>query len=78
MHPSAIVDPRAELGRDVTVGPYSVVGANVTLGDGCRLYHQVTIEGHTTVGPGCSFYPGAIIGLQPQDLKYCGEETRLE
>ena len=78
IHPSAVVDPRAELGRDVVVGPYSVVGANVQLGDGCRLHHQVTIEGHTTVGPGCSFYPGAIIGLQPQDLKYRGEETRLE
>ncbi len=78
IHPTAIVDPRAELGRDVSVGPYCVVGPNVELGDGCRLHHQVTIDGHTRVGPGCEFFPGAALGLRPQDLKYRGEPTRLE
>ena len=78
IHPTAVVDPRAELGGDVFVGPYCVVGRHVELGDGCRLHHQVTIAGHTRVGPGCEFFPGALIGLRPQDLKYRGEATRLE
>lgn len=78
VHPTAIIDSGAELGRDVTVGPYCVVGGEVALGDGCRLHHQVTIAGRTTVGPGCEFFPGAVIGMRPQDLKYRGEPTRLE
>ncbi len=78
IHPTALVDPRAELGRDVFVGPYCVVGPHVELGDGCRLHHQVTIAGHTRVGPGCEFFPTAVIGMKPQDLKYRGEHTRLE
>ena len=78
IHPTAIVDPRAELGGKVTVGPYCLVGGGVRLGDGCRLQSRVTIEGDTTVGPGCQFFPGAVIGTQPQDLKYRGEPTRLE
>ena len=78
IHPTAIVDPRAELGGEVTVGPYCLVGGGVRLGDGCRLHSRVTIEGDTTVGPGCQFFPGAVIGTQPQDLKYRGEPTRLE
>jgi UDP-N-acetylglucosamine acyltransferase len=78
IHPTAIVDPRAELGRNVTVGPYCLLGGGVELGDGCRLHNQVTIAGNTVVGPGCEFFPGAVIGMQPQDLKYRGEPTRLE
>lgn len=78
IHSTAIVESGAELGRDVVVGPYCVVGGEVELGDGCRLHHQVTIAGHTRVGPGCEFFPGAVIGMRPQDLKYRGEATRLE
>ncbi|MFQ5490995.1 MAG: acyl-ACP--UDP-N-acetylglucosamine O-acyltransferase [Phycisphaerae bacterium] len=78
IHPTALVDPRAELGDDVVIGPYCVVGPDVRLGDGCRLHHQVTLTGHTTVGKGCEFFPGVMIGLKPQDLKYRGEPTRVE
>ncbi|HUU85265.1 MAG TPA: acyl-ACP--UDP-N-acetylglucosamine O-acyltransferase [Phycisphaerae bacterium] len=78
IHPSAIVDPRAELGRGVIIGPYCVISGGVQVGDGCHLHHQVTIDGHTKVGPGCEFFPGAVIGMKPQDLKYRGEPTRLE
>jgi len=78
IHPTAVVHRRAELGEDVFIGPYSVVDAGVRLGDGCRLHNQVTIQGHTTVGAGCEFFPGAVIGAKPQDLKYRGELTRLE
>jgi len=78
IHPTAVVDPGAELGRDVRVGPYCVVGREVELGDGCHLHAQVVIDGNTAIGPGCRFFPGAIIGLAPQDLKYRGEPTRLQ
>jgi UDP-N-acetylglucosamine acyltransferase len=78
IHPTAIVHPGARLGRNVDVGAYSVIGPNVTLGDGCRVHHHVTIEGHTTLGAGCEVFPGAVLGMPPQDLKYKGELTRLE
>jgi len=77
IHPSAIVDPRAQLGRDVEIGAYTVVGPEVTLGDGCRLHHHAIVEGCTTLGKGCQVFPQAVLGMQPQDLKYQGEKTRL-
>ena len=78
IHPTAIVNRSAELGRDVDIGPYCVVGAHVAIGDGCRLHHGVTLTGHTTIGPRCEIYPQAVLGLPPQDLKFEGEKTRLE
>jgi UDP-N-acetylglucosamine acyltransferase len=78
IHPSAIVERGAEIGRDVEIGPYSVVGSNVVLGDGCRLHHHATVVGHTTLGPKCEVYPQAILGTPPQDLKFRGERTTLE
>ncbi len=78
IHETAIIHRRAELGEDVSVGPYSVVGPSVQLGDGCCVHNQVTIEGTTIVGPNCEFFPGAVIGARPQDLKYRGEPTRVE
>ncbi|HEY3246414.1 MAG TPA: acyl-ACP--UDP-N-acetylglucosamine O-acyltransferase [Phycisphaerae bacterium] len=78
IHRTAIVDPGARLGRDVSVGAYSVIGPYVTLGDGCRIYNHVTLAGHTTLGAQCQAFPGAALGLPPQDLKYKGELTRLE
>jgi len=78
IHPTAIVDPEAQLGHDVEIGAYSVVGPRVVLGDGCKVHHHVTVDGHTVLGEGCEVYPQAVIGLQPQDLKYQGEQTRLE
>jgi len=78
IHPTAIVSPGAEIGRDVEIGPFCVVGPHVVLGDGCKLRHQVTIEGHTTLGEGCEVYPQAVLGTPPQDIKYRGERTTLE
>ncbi len=78
IHPTALVAPGAQLGENVYVGPYSLVGPNVVLGDGCRLHHRVTIDGYTTVGSDCEFFPNAVIGMSPQDLKYRGEKTFLE
>jgi UDP-N-acetylglucosamine acyltransferase len=78
IHPSAIIDPRVELGESVEVGPYCVIGAGVELGDGCRLHHHVSLAGPAKIGPGNEFYPFACIGGRTQDLKYVGEPTYLE
>lgn len=78
IHPTAIVDPKAQLGDGCEVGPYSVIGANVKLGIGCRLHSHVVIDGVTTVGARCEFFPFACIGLKTQDLKWKGGSCRLE
>ncbi|SDG90875.1 acyl-ACP--UDP-N-acetylglucosamine O-acyltransferase [Roseospirillum parvum] len=78
IHATALVDPAAELAPDVTVGPYCVVGPEVRLAAGVRLMSHVVVEGRTSIGPGCHVYPFASIGHAPQDLKYRGEDSRLE
>lgn len=78
VHPTAIVSPGARLGRDVEVGAYSFVGPDVVLGDGCRIHHHATVDGHTSLGERCEVYPQAVLGTPPQDLKYRGERTTLE
>src|ERR1700724_1792762 len=78
IHPTAIVDPKAELGSGTTVGPYCVIGRDVILGDNCWLQHHVTLEGPMRAGAGNKFYAYCSIGQQSQDLKYTGEPTYLE
>lgn len=78
IHPTAIVSPKAELGRNVRIGPYCIVGANVELGDDCVLHSHVVLEGHAKFGRGNEFFPFAAIGGKTQDLKYKGEPTYLE
>jgi UDP-N-acetylglucosamine acyltransferase len=78
IHPSAIVDPGAQLGERVEIGPFCLVGRDVALDDGVRLISHVVIAGHTAIGPNSHVYPFASIGHQPQDLKYRGEVSRLE
>lgn len=77
IHPLAHVDPKAELGCDVTIGPFCCVGAGVTLGDGCVLHEHVTLQGPSSFGPRNTFYPNCVLGAPPQDLKYRGGPTRL-
>ena len=78
VHPTAIVDPRAKVPVSCAVGPYCVVGADVELGENCRLLSHVTIEGPTKIGADNSFFPYGAIGMAPQDVTYKGEPTRLE
>lgn len=78
VHPTAIVESGAVLGRGVTIGPYAVVGPNVVLGDGCRIHNHATVTGNTTLGGGCEVFPQAVLGMPPQDLKFTGERTTLE
>ncbi|MHC4696345.1 MAG: acyl-ACP--UDP-N-acetylglucosamine O-acyltransferase [Planctomycetota bacterium] len=78
IHATAIVEPGAQLGRNVEIGPLSYVGPNVVLGEGCKLHHHSSVEGYTTLGEGCEVFPQAALGLPPQDIKYGGERTTLE
>lgn len=78
IHASAHIDPTAVIGRDVHIGPNCVVEAGVVLGEGCRLHNNVTIGPRTRCGARNEFYPGAIIGMPPQDLKYRGGDTCVE
>jgi UDP-N-acetylglucosamine acyltransferase len=77
VHPSAIIDEGAELGDGVLVGPYSIVGPGVRIGAGTRLASHVLVERDTEIGEECTISHGAVLGTDPQDLKYAGEPTRL-
>ena len=78
IHPTAIVAAGAHLGVDVAIGPYSVVGPDVQVGDRCVIKAHVVIEGHTRIGAGCVVFPFASLGQQTQDLKYKGGLTSVE
>ncbi len=78
IHPTAIIDPGAELGDGLVIGPYCVIGAGVRLGDGCRLHNHVTLAGPGEFGKDNEFFPYASIGQRSQDLKYVGEPTHLQ
>jgi len=73
----AVVHPEAVLGDDVFVGPFCVVGGEVTLGDRTRLESHVVIDGRVTLGPDNTVAPFASLGGPPQDLKYAGESTSV-
>lgn len=77
IHPSAVVDPRAQLGRQVRIGPFCYVGPDVVLGDGCLLHPHATLLGPATFGVNNEVYPYCTLGAAPQDLKYKGGPTRL-
>ena len=77
IHPTAIVAPGATLAEDVSIGPYCVVGEEVVLGAGVTLIAHIVVDGRTTIGEKTRIFPFASIGLEPQDLKYRGEKSRL-
>lgn len=75
--PTATVDKKAELANDVEIGPGCCIGPDVEIGPGTRLIANVTVLGHTVIGPGNTIYPSCVLGAAPQDLKYEGTPTRL-
>jgi len=78
IHPTALIDPTAELGTDVVVGPWAIVGPRVTVGDRCQLGPRVRLQCNARIGPAVRIGDGSIIGGDPQDVKYADEETWVE
>lgn len=78
VHPSAIIDPRAELADSVSVGPYAVIGAGVRIGAKTKIGAHSVLEGPATIGESNNIYPFATLGTAPQDLKYQGAPTLLK
>jgi UDP-N-acetylglucosamine acyltransferase len=78
IHPTAIIDPKARVPESCTIGPYCVIGAEVELGEDCRLVSHVAIQGPTKIGKNNRVFPFAALGMDPQDVSYHGEPTRLE
>jgi len=78
VHPTAIIDKCAKGAASCQVGPYCVIGADVELGENCRLISHVAIEGPAKIGSHNVFFPFAAIGMAPQDVTYKGEPTGLE
>lgn len=77
IHPTAIVDPQAELDNDVEIGAYSMVGAGVRIGKGSKIHSHVVVQGRTILGEANVIFPFATVGSVPQDLKYQGEPSEL-
>jgi len=78
IHPSAIIDPSAQIADDVTIGAYSIIGADVVIGSGCQIAPHVVIKGSATIGKNNRIFQFATIGEDCQDKKYHGERTFLE
>ena len=78
IHQTAIIDSKAKLHSSVKIGPYSVVGPNVEIDENTEVQSHVSIVGNTKIGKNNKIYPFASIGNDPQDLKFQGEETKLE
>ncbi len=77
IHSSALVDPKAQLADDVTVGAFSIIGPDIVIGSGTEVGPHVVIAGQTTIGEANRFAPFCSIGGPPQDKKYAGEPTSL-
>ncbi|AVY92663.1 MULTISPECIES: acyl-ACP--UDP-N-acetylglucosamine O-acyltransferase [Microvirgula] len=78
IHPTALIDPAAQIDTDVEIGAYAVIGPHVSVGKGSKIGHHTVVEGHTRIGENNTVFPFASLGQAPQDKKYAGEETRLE
>ena len=78
IHQTAIIDPKAEIGSDVEIGPYSIINKNVSIGSKTVIGPHVIIEPYVSIGPDCHIFQYAAIGAVPQSLKFSGEETYVK
>src|SRR5215472_8634776 len=78
VHPTAIIDPAAKVPSSCRIGPYCVIGPGVEMGEHCELMSHVVLGGPMRMGSHNRMFPFASVGLEPQDLKFKGEQTRLE
>lgn len=74
IHKTAVIHPKARVGKNVIVAPYAVIGENVSLGDDVEVGSFCVMEGHTAIGKACRFFTGAVIGSIPQDKKFSKTE----
>jgi len=77
IHPQAIVNLKADLGNDVSVGPFAIIENEVAIGEGTSIGAHAVIASGTTIGENCKIYSGAVLGTEPQDLKFGNEKTYL-
>lgn len=77
IHPTAIIADGAEIGENVTIGAFCCIGQNVKIGNNTIIHQSVIIDGYTQIGSGNQFFPGAVIGMSPQQIRYAGEVSRL-
>lgn len=78
VHPTAIIDPTAELGENVTVGPYTIIKEDTRIGNNTIIGPHVVVDQYTSIGSDCEIFQYASVGAAPQDLKYTGEKTYLK
>ena len=78
IHKTAVIDKKARISGKVIIGPYSIIGPDVQIGEGSEIQSHVNITGNTIIGSNVKIFPFASIGTNPQDLKYKGEKTKLE
>ena len=78
IHSTTIIDPKAKIAPNVSIGAYSIIGPNVEINENTKIDSHVSILGNTKIGKNNKFYPFCSIGNDPQDLKYNGEQTNLE
>ncbi len=76
--PRAVIEDGAQIGSDVEIGAYCVIGGNVKIGAGTKLHSHVVVQGDTTLGEKCEIFPFACIGTQTQDLKFAGGHTSVK
>ncbi|MCG2793696.1 MAG: acyl-ACP--UDP-N-acetylglucosamine O-acyltransferase [Weeksellaceae bacterium] len=77
IHQLTAVDPRAKIGKNVTIEPFTTIGANVSVGSDTWIGPNVTIMENVRIGKNCKIFPGTVIGAVPQDLKFDGEDTQV-
>lgn len=78
IHPTALIDPGAKVPSSCSVGPYCVIGPHVEMGENCELISHVVIHGPATIGAHNRFFPFCAIGIEPQDVTFAGQATRLK
>lgn len=78
IHSSSIVSPKAQLGENVEIGPFCIVNDGAIIGDGTKLMSSNYVDSGSTIGKDCRLFPGAVVGTEPQDLKFSGEITLTE
>ncbi len=78
IHPLSNINPSAKIGEGVDIAAFVTIGADVIIGDGCILHPGAVVMKGTRLGKDCKIYPGAVLGAEPQDLKFAGEYSTLE